>query len=265
LVYDGSAQLDVTGNVYVGSQSTLIVTASSAVGGYGSIDVSGTFVNNSDQWNADAEFTVYSGGTLSGTGTNGATTLRPGSTLSPGNSVGRVDFSDLTINSLVTDPTVVVFEFHNADGNAPGSDWDLIVVDNLVINATAADPLTVRIDSWISATGGHGANDFVTTNSYSWLWIDAQSVTLSPGGGDLDDRFVFVDDAPGAGLFGTNNPYGTRPVGYGFYVTQSGPKLLLNYGLTAVPEPGSLALACVAGCVGLAARRRKKTAAEMAN
>lgn len=260
LVYQSDAAGTIDGAV-VEAGATLVVAAGTGgvTGNYlDTVDVYGTFVNNAAVPNGT--ILVHDGGTLQGTGSALDAYLYPGSTLSPGNSVGAATFTTLTLDSSTTDPTVVVFEFWRPDGDTPGTDWDLVNVGTLSLLATSSAPVTIRVDSWVSATGGHGANTFNVNGEYSWLWMDVGTLDFAPGEGAIPDRFRIADSEPNAGVFGTGNPY-IKPLGYGFYVSVKSGDLYLNYG--AVPEPSSGILIAVAGAAGWFAKRRRRKRAAM--
>jgi fibronectin-binding autotransporter adhesin len=260
LVYQSDAAGTIDGAV-VEAGATLVVAAGTGgvTGNYpDTVDVYGTFVNNAVVPNGT--ILVHDGGTLQGTGSALDAYLYPGSTLSPGNSIGAATFTTLTLDSSTTDPTVVVFEFWRPEGNAPGTDWDLLTIGTLSLLATSSSPVTIRVDSWVSATGGHGANTFNVNGEYSWLWMDVGTLDFAPGEGSIPSRFRIADSEPNAGVFGTGNPY-IKPLGYGFYVSVKSGDLYLNYG--AVPEPSSGILIAVAGTAGWFAKRRRRKRAAM--
>lgn len=191
----------------------------------------------------------------------GTVTIQPGGTISPGNSVGMLTLGGLTLNSSNADPATAIFEFSNAVGSMPGADWDYLDVNGtLTINATAADRMTLKIDSWkfdnTAHGGGPGAdwNYFDPQQSYSWKWIEADGIVLS-GSDSIDSRFLIVDDGFNSGVFGADNPY-TRFGSSYFNVSRIGNALYVNYH-SAVPEPGSMVLAGLAALGGFVRYRRR--------
>ncbi|MBL9081119.1 MAG: PEP-CTERM sorting domain-containing protein, partial [Planctomycetales bacterium] len=208
----------------------------------------------------NAPVTVENGGLLQGAGTVGAVNLRSGGIVSPGNSVGTLTTTAASTNQWYGGATVY-FEFKNADTDpltagtqgTAGTDWDYLdLVDgSLTINATSADRITIRIDSWLPNNTGHGqADSFDPSGSYRWLFVRATGgITFTSG----TDVFELETTTPGFGVFGTGNPYTMVPGG-NFRIAAIGNELYIEY--DAVPEPSSLALTSLAGAAALSRGNR---------
>lgn len=237
------------------------------------------FVANGTVGGGNATITVESGGTLQGSGSVDNVVVQSGGHLAPGNSIESLSMSSLTLNSGAD----VFFEFKNAAGTTPGTDWDLIDLGGgtLTINADNADPanqIKLHIDSWKLDNSGHGGGlaDGVNYNNfnaapgtavggvqeYDWLFIAAGNINVVDAfPGSIGGRFQVIDDANGAGVFGTGNPF-ARPgssMGQGtFIVRQGAGGLYVHY--SAIPEPGSLLLAGLASAgIGWYGRRKKRS------
>lgn len=171
------------------------------------------------------------GTTVTGSGSIvGGLTLNAGATVSAGDSgVGVLNSGDTALNGGST----LKFDINNATG-AAGTDWDLLSVANLTLNASSGNSLTIDIT-------GPGTG-FDNTANYSWRFASVS--------GNL---FGFDSSAF---AIGTNN-FGQDASPGIFSVSAVGNDLYLNYA-AAVPEPSILAL----GAIGFAATafvlRRKK-------
>lgn len=190
---------------------------------------------------------------------------------SHGDGVGRMN---VTGAAEWAGGATMVFDFAstNADGiTGAGTNWDLLTVTGLAYSGLGN--ITVLVDSWNNLLTGYGqnggANDFDPTTpgtsaspSYSWLWVDnAGSLsgftrTAIPGSVNSADLVSeFVIDTNGL----NSNVYGDYSISGGsFWVSAVGNSLYMNYGYSAVPEPGSLLLVGLAG-LGFAGYRRRKS------
>ena len=285
------------GGVYV-SGGVMNVQTGGAITGTGQTFVSGAGLLNADGFVAGT-VVVNSGGTLNGGGLGaanaghvGAVVVNAGGRLSPGHSVGQLTLDgnglpgnapSLTLNS----GAILEFEFNNATG-AAGTGWDYIDLGTGVLNINAnnlnpANQIVVHVDSWKFDNSGHGGdlNNFNAAagtvgqiQEYFWKFIgvtDATKINITDtNGGSLSGRFLVIDDALNAGVFGTGNPF-TRPVsslGQGTFKILEGNFGGQGYGLyvyySAIPEPSSLILAGLAslGAGWYGRRRLKKQQAE---
>lgn len=172
-----------------------------------------------------------------------------------------------------TGGSTMIFDFAStqSDGiTGAGTNWDLLTLSGGLSYAGVGN-ITVQIDSWDNLLAGYGqnggANDFDPTAvgdqaspSYSWLWVDnAGSLsgftrTAIPGSVNFADYVSeFVIDTNST----NSNVYGAYSItGGSFWVSAVGSDLYLNYGYSAVPEPGSLLLVAMAG-LGFAGYRRR--------
>lgn len=267
LAIGAGGRISGTGDVWVQNNSILNVQTSGLVTIGGNVTTTGSVIANGT---IGGRVIVEDAGILSGTGSIGGLTLNPGGTLSPGNSVGT-----LTITG--TDPTVwgnnttIFFEFKDAGGIA-GIDWDLINLSSSVlqITATTAAKITLRVDSWQKDNGGHGGgqsegldfNNFDPLGTYSWMFASTGGLSPDYDTASLQSLFDIQDQVDGAGVFGTNNPFGIKPLGASFAVIRTGDNLFLTYdGGAAIPEPGTFLLAAVAAAGYGWRRRRNRRAA----
>jgi autotransporter-associated beta strand protein len=210
--------------------------------------------------------TVESNASLTGDGSVGQVDLRSGGSISAGD-VGVGELNILGGTTVWNGGSTINFEFRDVAG-LPGTGWDYLDLSTsiLAINATSLNKINLLVDSWnldnSSHGGGPGANHngFSPFTSYSWLF--ASTAGLSP---DLDTAalqsvFNVVADLPGAGVFGSGNPYDSVAAG-SFNVVRTGNDLYLNYSASAIPEPSSVLLSMLAaGGLGFRLRRRRKKA-----
>ena len=138
----------------------------------------------------------------------------------------------------------LLFSLANANGT-PGVGYSSISVTGagtLTITATPGNPFDIQLYSFGPNAYTVGpANNFLSTNSYSWTLLSAASIS----GFNAND-FVFD----------TTNFQ--NPLGIGtFFVSQSGNDLMLNF--TPVPEPSTWAMMASGLCaLGAAVRRRRR-------
>jgi len=270
VVADGG-RLTGSGGITVAAGATLRIAVGGQVTGSGPINVSGsasidsvavnrgTVIVDGTAGSSNALIVVGPGGLLQGSAglVNGSVSIERGGGIGPGDNVAKLSITGPATSTFAAG-SHFYFEFRRASGDTPGDDWDLIDFNTsrLLLGGTAADPIVLHIDSRVTANTGHGANDFDPAAEYSWLFVETGGIDLAPSSGSFESRFSIVDDAAGAGVFGTGvgNPY-TRSSGT-FYVSQQGNDLYLNY--AAVPEPGSVILITAASAAAYWYRRRRK-------
>jgi hypothetical protein len=211
---------------------------------------------------------VQSGGELSGTGSVGQTIVSTGGTLSPGNGVGELEIQGGT--TIWEGGSTFKFEFKNAQGSVAGVDWDYLNMSTsiLQIDATSINKINLLVDSWNADNSGHGggpgtnSNGFDPFDNYSWLFASTAGLNPDFDTAALQNLFNVVATTPGAGVFGTGNPYDSVASGT-FNVVRTGNDLYLNYaGASAIPEPTSILLSALATAgFGWRIRRRRRAAA----
>lgn len=259
------------GGITVAAGATLKIAAGGQITGSGPINVSGsapidsvavtrgTVIVDGTAGTSNALIVVGQGGLLQGNSglVNGSISIERGGGIGPGDHVAKLSITG-PATSTIAAGAHILFEVRRASGNTPGTDWDLIDFNSsrLMLGGIAGDPIVVHVDSRVTANTGHGANDFDPAAQYSWLFVKTGGLDLAASSGLFAERFSIVDDAAGAGVFGTGvgNPY-TR-LQNSFYVTQQGNDLYLNY--AAVPEPGSLTLIGASAAAAYWYRRRKR-------
>jgi autotransporter-associated beta strand protein len=255
--FDGSHDLQLSGAVTLAGFNALNVTGSGQVEFSGSIGESapsilikqgggelaltgantftgGTFVqagtvrinNVSGSAFGTGAVTIGTGATLTGAGSfSGA--LQLNGTFAPGNSPGTTH----TGSQTWAGDGELIFEIDDATGTQ-GGDWDLLAITgSLTLNATAANPFTVNVDTLLNGTDTAGAMDnFDANQSYSWVFVTTTTGISFGTGASIGASFV-IDTSGFA--HATNGSFG---------ISQLGNNLALTYTTSAVPEPGSAAL-----------------------
>jgi autotransporter-associated beta strand protein len=261
LTVDGGGALQLSGNnAYTGgttiiNSSTVVAGSNNALGtGSVTVDTGGTLAVDSGSTLTNP--LTLTNGTLAGVGTfapsNGALTIGTGQIVSPGfiqtnsdhmpvnASVGTLTFSPgLTLDSGGT----LALKFINATGTA-GTDWDQIVVNGaLNLTATSSTPFNLTLASYNNTTGAPDVlAGFDSSSGYTWLIASTTSIT------GFDPTAFTIDTT----VFQNLNSLGIG----GFYLTQSGNSLYLNF--SPVPEPSTVALLSLGVSVLVVSGRRRR-------
>ncbi|MBA4019779.1 MAG: hypothetical protein C0483_21650 [Pirellula sp.] len=194
--------------------------------------------------------TVAAAGTLTGSGQVANVTVN-GGILAPGD-LGAGKLTSVGTSNTWSNGTKIYFEFRDPTGTnlQAGTNWDLLDMSSSTLALSGT--ITLRIDAWKLDNSAHATlaadNAFDNTATYSWLFARTAGVS-----GFDTTTFAFDTSTAGAGVFGTQNAFTLQP-GRGFWVSQSGNDLYINY--AAVPEPSSLLLVGVAGFCAWRGRKR---------
>jgi autotransporter-associated beta strand protein len=198
-----------------------------------------------------AALDINAGKTLGGYGTvTGNTVVIANSgVISPGGSVGGITIGNLEFGKA----GVYTFELNDATGSAggpSGNGWDLVTVsDGFTLTADATDPFVINLVS-LNGTAPGSAVNFDNSVSYQWKFLVANApisnfnqnyfqVTYGSFVNPTNGSFVVAQGGAG---------------GLGGSTTSS--ELYVVY--SAVPEPGTLALAGIGvAAAAWAARRRR--------
>ena len=252
-----------SGSVQVESGATLIASNAVSALGTGPVTVNGTLATNTGAVVTNA-LTLNSGGTLAGFGTISPgtnITFQAGSTLTPGSAllagvsgpssipaIGTLTFGGSTSLTFGQGGN---FNFGITDAaGAAGTGYSTVnVAGSLAITATSGSPFNISLYSFAPGTDTANATQAANFNASSgYAWILVSSSTGITG---------FSPSSFALNTSGFLNPTGSG----GFYVTQNGNELVLNF--SPVPEPSTWALmASGAGIFGmiLILRRRPQAA-----
>ena len=261
---DGTGSLDLRGaNTYSGGTTvgpnTVVIASNNSALGTGPVTIS---PNGGVATNTGVTVTnpinLIDGGALAGYGTYSPGTnitfqntsiLDPGSALldngGGGNHIPVPGLLAFGGGTSLTFGQAGRFVFAISDANgAAGAGYSSVNMpgETLNITATSGNPFTIGVFSYDPGTNMPGlAANFNPTLSYSWTLVAAGSIT----GFNAND-FTF-------NTAGFENSTGSG----GFFVSQSGNDLMLNF--TPVPEPSTWMLMASGICaLGAAIRRRRR-------
>ncbi|MBL9084253.1 MAG: autotransporter-associated beta strand repeat-containing protein [Planctomycetales bacterium] len=245
------------GGIEKAGTGTLSIASTATYAGDTTV-TAGRFVVVGPNGSVGATTTVSINGTLAGSGKVANLTVN-GGTIAPGvTGAGKLTADGASV--VWNNGTRFQFEFSNPTGDISlaGTNWDLldITAGTLALSGT----ITVRVDAWNSGNTTHATlptdNAFDPSSTYQWLFARAAGGIMGYG----DSTFVIDATTSGFGVFGTGNAY--LPVaGQGFWVSQAGNELYLNY--SAVPEPSGLTLVGLIATTFAARRRRRQHAANV--
>ncbi|MGC3968308.1 MAG: autotransporter-associated beta strand repeat-containing protein [Pirellulales bacterium] len=262
----------------VGSRQQVLAGANTY---FGSTTVSGGTLTV-DGSVAGTGVTVANGGRLNGgfVGTPGVITspvvVQSGGHYSAGsNSTGNVTTGDGVGQMNVIGSGVMMqwdagssftFDFRNITGTE-GTNWDFINVTGILkLNASTLGSLALQVDAWKSDNSGYGntGNSFNPNTPTTWSWVTATGFVDSANN-PINDGVVDLFAVNGTGSTGVFGSGAYSPAsGSNFWVSKSGNRLFVNYGVSAVPEPGSLLLVSLAGLGFAGYRRRRRKAGQVA-
>jgi len=253
LTKTGSGALALEGvNTYTGtttvSSGSLILNGTGSLAG--ALTINGTtavFRNNSSTNYAGA--LTFTQGTLGGTNLNGSlggVTINANRILSPGNSPGTAATTSQTWGTQGS----YLWEINNATGTAGmASGWDLLSGSaTLTISATNASPFNILVTSLTALDVAGQVPNFSSGSNYQWLIADFANAVS----GFAADKFSINTSAF------QNTFTGTFAVALGDSAGIGGDnsQVYLTY---TIPEPGTVAMICIAGLVilGRAATQRR--------
>jgi len=233
----GSADIEKTGT------GTAIFSGANTYTGTTTVS-SGTLLINGDQSASTGAVTVAGGATLGGGGTVGGATTISG-THAPGNSPGVQTFADDL--SYASGSSVEWELVGNTTSNAPLA-YDQIEVGGDLDFAGATD-LVLAFDTGSSSVDW--TNGFWDSDQ-SWLLFDVDGTTTNFGNLSLAQE-NWEDSL--SQFFNNERPQG------GFFLSQTGDDILLEYSPTAIPEPSAVGiLGVLLGFLALRVRRCRRIA-----
>ncbi len=261
LTKTGTGTLRLTGTTNNISGGVVTVSAGTlSLNNNSTLTTTGVIVQSSGRFNGGGQgvsaatvtgpITVQSSGTFSaGSSSSNAT----GDGIGQMNVTGAVEWQS---------SANLVFDFAtNGTTGTFGTDWDYLSISGTLKFDTTINSIAVAADSWSSLTT-YGQNNFVSNNTgaaYTWQWVTATGFVDSANNPlatniEVVDAFNVTGTGP-TGVFSVGGGNYAPINGQSFWVSKQGTSLYMNYGLRAVPEPGSLTLIGLAG-LGLAGYRR---------
>jgi autotransporter-associated beta strand protein len=219
------------------SSGTLTLTGANTYTGATTIQGGKLIVNGSPH--ASSAVTIEAGGTLAGSGTVGALTVKSGGVISPGDGPGT-----LTSGSQTWEPGGTYhWEINDATGaTGTATDW-LNIAGDLVLSTSAGTPFTIEVTSLTLANVAGPAANFDPAADYTWTLATATSPITG-----FDPSHFIIDTSGFANAPGSDH----------FTLSTSGPNLQLTY--SAVPEPAPLgfgfAVLCILGVLHRRSGRR---------
>jgi hypothetical protein len=248
------------GTVTVQTNAELIASNNSALGlGPVTVQANGTLIANTGVTLSNA-LTFTDGGTLAGFGTfspGAAISIQNGSFLIPGSATltGETGPPSIPVQGTLafgastplTFGTGGILKFSLVDANgAAGAGYSTVNANGgLNITATSGSPFDIQIYSFAPGTtaiNATNAMNFSTSAGYSWTLVSSPTAITGFNANDF--------------TFDTSNFFNGVGAG-GFYVTDTGNDLVLNF--SPVPEPSTwVLLGCGAATVGVLSWRRRK-------
>lgn len=240
--FSGALTSTVGGGVVKVGSGTLTLTGSGSTYGGGTIINGGTLLaNNATSSTGTGAVLVNAGGTLGGSGTIAGSVTVAGGTITAGTPAAT---GTLTTNGAhAWTSGTYAWRINDATGTAGGSGWDLLRFGSLDVS-TIASIFTIRISGTPTNFLSESPNSPVF---YNWTIASASA----PGGITNFDPARFALDL---------SAFTPAVPAERFSVVMDSAAQSLAVAYVAVPEPGTLAVAGMAGvaiAIALGRRRRK--------